>query len=145
MVVELIKPDELEKFVQLRQIFIEVFKEDAPALNEEQFKQLRDNRSFIAIGATVGFELVGGLAAHIVTNYYKGGLDLFIYDIAIKPDHQKKGIGNELIKFAKQFCIDHKIKEMYVSAESVDEKALSYYRNSEGKEVESRYFVYKFD
>ncbi len=38
MVIELIKPDEIEKFVELRNIFIDVFDLTVPALDEEQLK-----------------------------------------------------------------------------------------------------------
>lgn len=145
MIIELIKPDEIDKFIELREIFITVFEEDAPALDEEQYARLRDNRNFVAIGATVGFELVGGLTAHLVPNYYKGGLDLFIYDIAIKTAHQRKGVGIELMKFAKKFCVEHGIKEMYVAAEDDDDNALSYYRKTDAEEQGARFFIYKFD
>jgi GNAT superfamily N-acetyltransferase len=145
MVIELIKPEEIEKFIELRQIFAQEYGAKAKVLDEQESKQLRDNRSFIAIGATVGFELIGGLAAHIVTNYYKGGNDLFIYDIVIKPSHQKMGIGRELIKFTKQFCIDHHIKEMYVAVDEKDENGLNYHRKSEGTERASSFFVYNFE
>ncbi|MBD3637056.1 MAG: GNAT family N-acetyltransferase [Crocinitomicaceae bacterium] len=145
MVIERIKPDEIEKFIELREIFIDVFMQDAPALTEQQYAQLRDNRNFVAVGATVGFELVGGLTAHIIPNYYKGGLDFFIYDIAIKREHQRKGVGLELLKFAQQFCKDHGIKEMYVAAEDTDEQALSYYRKTNAEEIGTRFFIYRFD
>ncbi|UKN02955.1 GNAT family N-acetyltransferase [Paracrocinitomix mangrovi] len=145
MIVERIKPDEIEKFIELREIFIEVFKSDAPALNEQQYAQLRDNRNFVVVGATVGFELVGGLTAYLVPNYYKGGLDLFIYDIAVKTEHQRKGVGIELLKFTKNFCLEHGIKEMYVAAEDNDEQALSYYRKTDAEEIGARFFIYKFD
>jgi aminoglycoside 3-N-acetyltransferase I len=145
MIIELIKPEEIDKFIELRQIFIDVLEKDAAILDEAQSKQLRDNRNFIAIGATVGFELAGGLTAHLVTNYYKGGLDLFIYDIAIKPDYQRKGVGIELLNFTKNFCQEHAIKEMYVAAESADENALTYYRKTDAEEIASRFFVYKFE
>lgn len=145
MIIELIKPEEIDKFMALRQIFIEVFEEDASELDEEQSKRLSDNRNFIAIGATVGFELAGGLTGHLVTNYYKGGLDLFIYDIAIKPEHQRKGIGVELLNYTKQFCKNHGVKEMYVAAESADENALAYYRKTDAEEISTKFFNYKFD
>ncbi|MEO9532293.1 MAG: GNAT family N-acetyltransferase [Crocinitomicaceae bacterium] len=143
MVIELIKPEEVDKFIELRRIFAEVFEQDAPILDEDQIKRIRDNRSFIAIGATVGFELVGGLTAHLVTNYYQGGLDLFIYDIAIKTEHQRKGVGIELLNFTKKFCKEHHVNEMYVAAEADDENALSYYRKTDGKEIAARFFVYE--
>ena len=143
MVIELIKPEEVDKFIELRRIFAEVFEQDAPLLDEDQIKRIRDNRGFIAIGATVGFELVGGLTAHLVTNYYQGGLDLFIYDIAIKTEHQRKGVGIELLNFTKKFCRNHGVNEMYVAAEADDENALSYYRKTDGKEIAARFFVYE--
>lgn len=145
MVIELIKPDEIEKFIELRNIFIDVFNQSAPALDEEQLRQVRDNRNFVAIGATVGFELAGGLTAHIVPNYYKGGLDLFVYDVAIKSSHQGKGVGVELLNFAKSFCVDHKIKEMHVSVREDDKNAMSYYSKTGATEMPGRFFTYQFD
>lgn len=145
MVIELIKPDEIEKFVELRNIFIDVFDLTVPALDEEQLKLVRDNRNFVAIGATVGFELAGGLTAHIVPNYYRGGLDLFVYDVAIKPSHQGKGVGVELLNFAKKFCTDHKIKEMHVAVKEDDQNAMTYYSKTGAKEMEGRFFTYRFE
>lgn len=142
MVIELIKPEEIEKFVKLRDLFIHVFDEQAPALNETQYAQIRDNRNFVAIGATVGFDLVGGIAGHLVPNYYKGGLDLFIYDVAVKHGHRRKGIGSELMKFAIQFCKEHGIKEMYVSADQEDDHALAFYRKTNPSETSARFFNY---
>ncbi|MEX1002140.1 MAG: GNAT family N-acetyltransferase [Crocinitomicaceae bacterium] len=140
VVIKRIGPEEIEEFKALREIFIEVFERPFAELDDQQYANLRDNRNFVAISATVGFELVGGLTAHIISNYYQGGVNLFIYDIAIKKEHQQKGVGKALIQFTRKFCSDHNIKKMFVLVNEDNERALSMYRNAEVQEIGMRLF-----
>ena len=143
MVIERLNPKELDKFQELRQIFIEVFDEPAPTLDDAQLAVIRDNRNLVVFGATVGFELVGGLTAHIIPNYYRGGLDLFIQDLAIKKEHRRKGIAGALMKKTKEYCANHNIKEMYLAAEADDKQANDFYKSTEAEELPAIFYNYK--
>lgn len=142
MKIERINPSDVEKFKELRQIFIEVFENPAPDLDDRQYEILRDNRHFIALGAVVGFQLVGGLTAHIVPNYYRGGHDLYINDLAVLKDHQGKRIGQSLLEAAQDFCSKHGIGEMYVSADAKDKKANSFYEKNRGKKKGTNFYTF---
>lgn len=143
MVIERLGPNDLDKFKELRNLFIEVFQEPAPELTDEQLVAIRDNRNFVVFAATVGFELVGGMTAHIVPNYYRGGIDLFIQDLAIRSTHRRMGVASELLGKAKKFCEDHRIREMYLAAEWDDDQANAFYKSTEAEELRAIFYTYK--
>ena len=146
MQIKRLNSNDADFFLKMRKLFIRVQEVDFDnPLSELEAKKFLEDEKFMVLAAMSVDQLLGGLIAHVVPNYYKGGRDLFIYDIAIDEAHQRQGHGMALLDYCKNFCIANGFKEMYVSAEADDLEANNFYRKSQGEELAAIYYFYKFD
>ena len=60
------------------------------------------------------------------------GFELFIYDIAVHPVHQRKGIGRRLIQAALDAATRSGLLAAFVPADNDDTDALDFYRRIGG-------------
>ena len=75
---------------------------------------------------------MGGLTAYELPLYYSEYSEIFIYDVAIKPDFQRKRFGTMLLSALKQYCRDNGIKEFFVEASEEDKYAVHFYQSAGG-------------
>ena len=98
-------------------LFHEVFEmENALTANTTHLKNLLSKRSFIVYAAVYGNEVVGGLTAYQLPMYNSEGSEVYIYDIAVKAEFQRKGVGKQMLLALKYYCKQNGIKEMFVEA-----------------------------
>jgi len=88
---------------------------------------------FIALVIMYEDEVVGGLTAYELPMYYAEYSELYIYDIAIKPEFQRKGFGTRLLSALKKYCKENRIKEFFVEVHEEDKHALNFYHSRGGK------------
>ena len=121
-----------------------VFEEENPTVGSEANSlRLLNNDHFIAIVALAENKVVGGLTAYELQKYYSDTSEIFIYDLAVKPEYQRMGIGKGLIQNLKAHCLKHGIKEFFVMAHEEDEHAIEFYHATGGKREKVVNFVYK--
>jgi aminoglycoside 3-N-acetyltransferase I len=133
-------------FRKLIDLFHQVFEVENPKQAEESYlANLLEKPDFIAMCVVVENELAGGLTAYELPMYYANESELFIYDIAIRPEFQKKGLGRELLKFLEKYCRQQNIRVMFVAANEEDEHALEFYHATGGKAERVVHFNYLFD
>ncbi len=138
--------NEVTSFRELIALFDTVFENKQPQeMAISYHKALLTNPYFIVFAAMNGQTVIGGLTAYELPSYTRQGAELFIYDIAVHPAHRRKGVGEELIKEAISYCREQHIGEMFVSADSGDDDALSFYRSTAGKEAPVVHFSYRTD
>jgi len=129
-----------------QQLFIllqQVFGAEQPIKVSEVYTQkLLENPVFVAFAAIVNNEPVGGLTGYISPMYNGEVSELYIYDIAVKPEFQRRGIGKQLILFAKDYCSKNGMSAMYVQANAEDEHALDFYRSTNANEERVVHFTY---
>jgi len=65
--------------------------------------------------------------------YNSDSAELFIYDIAVRPEFQRKGVGKRLMLAAQAFCTQNGIKQMFVDANEADTHALDFYSSLGGR------------
>ena len=70
------------------------------------------------------------------------GLELFIYDIAMHPVHQRKGIGRPLIQAALDAATRSGLLAAFVPADNDDTDALDVYRTIGGSAQAVRSFLF---
>ena len=75
----------------------EVFAEGCDHLSDDYLDRLLSREDFWAIAAFVGDEIVGGLTAHTLPMTRSKSSEIFIYDLAVREDQQRKGIGRQLM------------------------------------------------
>src|SRR5258708_4784311 len=124
---------DLIKFQKLIVIFQEVFQmENRPMTNEVYLRRLLENPLVIVFAIQYKNEIVGGLTAYELPLYYAEYSEIFIYDVAIKPGFQRKGLGTMLISALKDYCRDNGIKEFFVEASGKEKHAVHFYQSAGG-------------
>jgi aminoglycoside 3-N-acetyltransferase I len=135
---------DLPTLKSLINLFNIVFDEDQPTIGSDaNLSKLLGDHHFTAIVAVYEHEVVGGLTAYELPMYYSDASEIFLYDLAVKPAFQRKGVGKRLIQNLKEFCNRNGIKEFFVMAHEEDEHAIEFYRVTGGKSENVVNFLYK--
>ena len=137
-------PADLSAFILLIRLFNAVFESDESAISSEtNLLKLLSGNQFVVIAAIYENELVGGLTAYELPMYYSENPEIFLYDLAVKREYQRRGIGKRLIHHLRDYCTKHGIHEFFVLAHAEDEHAVEFYRSTGGKSEEVVNFLYR--
>jgi aminoglycoside 3-N-acetyltransferase I len=108
-----------------------VFSEECGLLSDEYLDRLLRRTEFWAIAAFSGDngqDIVGGITAHTLPMTKAESSEIFIYDVAVRSDHRRKGVGRRLVKSLSEQASEFGIHVMFVSADNDDIHALDFYR-----------------
>ena len=105
-----------------------VFDEECGELSDAFVEHLLARAEFWAIAAFSGDELIGGLTAHTLPMTRSESFEIFLYDIAVRADHQRRGIGRELVAALSTAAAALGIHDLFVAADDEDAHALDFYR-----------------
>ena len=105
-----------------------VFEEDYEHLGQDYLDDLLGREGFWAFAASIGHEIIGGLTAHTLPMTRSQSSELFIYDLAVRPDHQRQGIASRLVLELRAAAAAEGIHEIFVPADNEDVHALAFYR-----------------
>jgi len=106
----------------------EVFDEHRERLSDKYVDDLLSREDFWAIAALSGDEVVGGLTAHSLPMTRTASTEVFIYDVAVRGDRQRRGIGRRLVRALCAAATDAGLGDVFVPVDSADEHALDFYR-----------------
>jgi aminoglycoside 3-N-acetyltransferase I len=109
-----------------------VFEEPCDHLSDGYLDGLLGRLEFWAVAAFVDDHLVGGITAHTLPMTTDESSELFIYDIVVRPDHQRRGIGRALITALRQAATAEGIADVFVPADNDDAHAVEFYRRLGG-------------
>jgi aminoglycoside 3-N-acetyltransferase I len=135
--------EDLSIFNSLIHLFNAVFEEESKIGSEANSVRLLNDKRFIVITALVENEVIGGLTAYELPMYYSDRSEIFLYDLAVKSEYQRMGIGKGLIQSLKEYCSENGIKEFFVMAHEEDEHAIEFYHATGGESEKVVNFVYK--
>jgi aminoglycoside 3-N-acetyltransferase I len=110
----------------------EVFGEERSPLGDPYLDRLLVSHGFWVVAALIGDEVVGGITAHTLPMTRAETSELFVYDIAVAPAHQRQGIGRRLVSELRQLAARAGIEDTFVLADDEDEHALDFYRALRG-------------
>jgi len=82
---------------------------------------------FIAIAATIGEEMVGGLAAYVLPKFEQPRSEIYIYDLAVAEAHRRTGIATALIAELQAIADERGAYVIFVQADVGDEPAIALY------------------
>ena len=119
-----------------RQLFLtlsEIFETESTPLSDTYLSKLLARDDFWALAATVEGQLVGGLTAHTLFLTRAEMAELFIYDIAVLPDFQRRGIGRQLVAALRTQAAAQGITVVFVPADNEDTHALDFYQSLGGE------------
>lgn len=136
--------EDLPLFKSLINLFNAVFEEEDPAIgNDAHLLKLLTGNSFVVMAAISENEVAAGLTAYELPMVYSDHSEIFLYDLAVKPEYQRMGIGKSLIQTLKEYCIQNGIKEFFVMAHEEDEHAIEFYKSTGGKSEKVVNFLYE--
>jgi aminoglycoside 3-N-acetyltransferase I len=81
----------------------------------------------ITIVAMDGEEVIGGLVAYELLKFEQERKEIYIYDLAVKTAHRRRGIATGLIVTLKAIARTHGAYVIYVQADRGDDAAIALY------------------
>lgn len=113
-------------------MMVAVFAEDeppaGPPLADADVAALLRRDSFWALAAVDGDAVIGGLTAHELPMTRSRSSELFIYDLAVREDRQRQGIGRALVAALIKLGQEAGVETAFVPADNDDAHALEFYR-----------------
>src|SRR5579862_1303969 len=82
---------------------------------------------FIAFAALRGAEVVGGLAAYELEKFEQARSEVYIYDLAVREGHRRKGVATGLIRALGRIAKERGAYVMFVQADTGDAPAIRLY------------------
>ncbi|MFY0600204.1 MAG: GNAT family N-acetyltransferase [Cyclobacteriaceae bacterium] len=134
---------DLSKFQDLILIFEDVFElEDFKLPPESHLQSLLDRENFLVFVAMNLGKVIGGITLHVLPQYYSESPEAYLYDLAVKTEFQRKGIGKELMNEVKNYCKQVGIETAYVQADVEDDHAVAFYNATGGSPQKVIHFNY---
>jgi aminoglycoside 3-N-acetyltransferase I len=125
-------------------LFQEVFQtESAAPPGESYLTKLLADPGFIACVALHEHEIVGGVTAYELPMIHAERSELFIYDLAVQPSFQRKGVATHLLTTLKEYCRQKRIGQLFVAANEEDAHAINFYLRSGGKSEKVLHFTFQ--
>jgi aminoglycoside 3-N-acetyltransferase I len=84
---------------------------------------------FIAVAALAGDEVVGGLAAYELQKFERARSEIYIYDLAVREGHRRKGVATALIRTLQRIAKDRGAYVIFVQADPGDDPAIRLYES----------------
>lgn len=106
----------------------DVFEEKHAYLSDQYLDRILVREDFWAIAAFLGDEIVGGVTAHLLPMTRTEASEVFLYDIAVRGDHQRQGIGRHLMTALREGTAAAGAQAMFVPADHGDRHALDLYK-----------------
>jgi len=121
-----------------------VFGEEHVALGDDYLARLLSDDGFWVVAAWSDGNLVGGITAHALPMTRSESYELFVYDIAVLPKHQRQGFGQELMRSLRTEAGLTGITTVFVAADDEDVHALDFYRTLGGTASSVTMFSFGF-
>ncbi len=120
-----------------------VFEEESDQVSLGYTRRLLARETFWALAALHDDEVVGGLTAHALPMTRSEATELFIYDIAVRADHQRRGVGHALMRHLFDLGKTAGISVSFVPADNEDTHAIDFYRRVGGVESPVTFFTFE--
>ena len=123
--------DDLPLMDELLDVFGSAFNETATyGANRPSAPYLRNllgTDYFIALAATKGGHVVGGLAAYELKKFEQQRSEVYIYDLAVEDSSRRQGIATALIRALATMAKDKGAYVIFVQADHGDDAAIALY------------------
>lgn len=123
----------------------DVFDEDRDDLSADYVAALLADHAFWAIGAFEGGEAVGCITGHVLPMTHHEHDELFIFDLAVREDRQRNGIGRRLVETLIDGAAQHGIDVVFVPADDEDTHALAFYESLGGRPAKVTMFDFEVE
>jgi aminoglycoside 3-N-acetyltransferase I len=113
-------------------LLADVFGEKRDFLTDAYLDELLGRPWFLVFAATDGGHAVGGLTAHMLPMTAYQGAEIFIYDVAVVDNYQRRGVGRRLLGAVRDEASRLGTSSVFVLADNEDAGALAFYRTLGG-------------
>lgn len=95
----------------------------------DYLRRLLGNKTFIALVALKGGEVVGGIAAYELMKFEQERSEIYIYDLAVAAGHRREGIATTLISSLRSLAAEIGAHVIFVQADTgaEDQPAIALY------------------
>jgi ribosomal protein S18 acetylase RimI-like enzyme len=129
----------------LVRLYAEVFETQSFTMPSAGYLQaLLEKEHVMFFTALSGGEVVGGLTAYVLPSVYFEKSEIYIYDLAVATEYQRKGIGRQLINALKEYCKEAG-REIFVQADIEDQHAIDFYKATGGRSEDVIHFSYDLE
>ena len=90
-------------------------------------ERLLGSESFIALAAVNGDDVIGGLAAYVLSKFEQQRSEVYIYDLAVAEGHRRQGIATALIAVLQKIAAQRGAYVIFVQADHGDDAAIALY------------------
>jgi aminoglycoside 3-N-acetyltransferase I len=119
-----------------------VFDEGTADLGPAYVAALLARPDFWAMAALDGKEVVGGLTAHALPMTRAPEAELFIYDLAVRSDRQRRGIGRALVLATIDRAKAKGLHVAFVPSDDEDAHAIAFYHAIGGRASPVTFFTF---
>lgn len=135
---------DLDKLIDLISLYEDVFemKEFTPP-GKAHLTSLLNREGVTFLVALSEGKVVGGLTAHDLPSTYFEASEVYIYDLAVAREHQRQGIGKQLLSDLAAHCQKKGASEIFVQADADDLPAIKFYQAAGG--VQESVFHFSYD
>ncbi|MCW3118132.1 MAG: GCN5-related N-acetyltransferase [Chitinophagaceae bacterium] len=146
IIIKKLTQKDTNKFKELIRVFEVVFEmKNFMMPDDNHLQQLLEKDSFFVFVALSTDKVVGGLTAYTLEQYYSKLPLVYIYDLAVKTEFQRQGIGKRLISAIKDYCGEIGVEEVFVQAEEIDGYALEFYHSTGATAEKVVHFYYQLN
>lgn len=111
-------------------LFNQVFGEEGyqgPPPTREHLRKLLADDKFIALTAHIDGEMVGALAGYELVKFEAERSEIYIYDLAVREEHRRRGVATALIEGLKPIARERGAWVIFVQADPPDAPAVALY------------------
>jgi aminoglycoside 3-N-acetyltransferase I len=83
--------------------------------------------SFIAVAATSGSRVIGGLVAYVLPKFEQARTEIYIYDLAVEAASRRRAVATALIGELQKIAAARGAYVIYVQADHGDDAAIALY------------------
>ncbi|MBV7533128.1 GNAT family N-acetyltransferase [Chitinophaga sp. sic0106] len=136
---------ELPAFISILHIYEAVFEmEEFTVPAENYLHRLLSNKDFIVLAAKeADGKVLGGLTAYVLPSYFEETAEVYLYDLAVDPAEQRRGLGSLLLNGLRDYCQQENIGEFFVQAMEGDTEAMRFYNATGGKPMRVVHYDYE--
>ena len=131
LAVRQLTPSDVESMRSLLKTFGQAFNEvetyGGNPPSDTYLKDLLVSDYFIALAASKGDLVVGGLVAYELRKFEQQRSEIYIYDLAVSAAHRREGIAAALIDELKKIAASRGAYVIFVQADIGDEPAIALY------------------
>jgi aminoglycoside 3-N-acetyltransferase I len=120
-----------------------VFEEEAESLSSEYVSGLLARTDFWLMAAMMEGRPIGGLTAHVLPMTRSESAELFIYDLAVLPAWQRRGVGRALVRSLRREARAAGISVAFVPTDNEDAHALAFYEALGGEPAPVTIFTFE--